>query len=89
MRRQLYLGIALIVSAFFCVAVMSAFGKAASQVPTPSSDSFKASSAWHFFYPGSCDMALRTYAQVSFRCMLCEQFRGCCRNCFTSGLYTR
>ena len=35
MRRQLYLGIALIVSAFFCVAVMSAFGKAASQVPTP------------------------------------------------------
>jgi len=34
MRRQLYLGIVLIVSAFFCVAVMSAFGKAASQVPT-------------------------------------------------------
>ena len=34
MKRQLYLGITLIVAAFFCVAVMSAFGKAASQVPT-------------------------------------------------------
>lgn len=34
MRRQLFLGIALIVLAFFCVAVMSAFGKAASHVPT-------------------------------------------------------
>src|SRR5262245_60164414 len=34
MSRQLYLGIGLIIAAFFCVAVMSAFGKAASQVPT-------------------------------------------------------
>ena len=34
MTRQLLLGILLIVTAFFCVAVMSAFGKAASSVPT-------------------------------------------------------
>jgi drug/metabolite transporter (DMT)-like permease len=32
--RQLFLGIALIVAAFFCVAVMSAFGKAEADVPT-------------------------------------------------------
>jgi len=34
MSRQLYSGIGLIIAAFFCVAVMSAFGKAASEVPT-------------------------------------------------------
>lgn len=34
MTRQLFLGITLIVAAFFCVAAMSAFGKAAAQVST-------------------------------------------------------
>jgi drug/metabolite transporter (DMT)-like permease len=51
MRRHLYLGIVLIVAAFFCVAVMSAFGKAAKNVPTATISFFQSFISLAFFLP--------------------------------------
>jgi drug/metabolite transporter (DMT)-like permease len=51
MTRQLFLGIVLIVAAFFCVAVMSAFGKAASGVSTATISFFKSFISLVLFLP--------------------------------------
>jgi drug/metabolite transporter (DMT)-like permease len=51
MTRQLTLGIVLIVSAFFCVAVMSAFGKAASGVSTATISFFQSFISLLLFLP--------------------------------------
>jgi drug/metabolite transporter (DMT)-like permease len=51
MSRQLFLGIALIVAAFFCVAVMSAFGKAASGVSTATISFFQSFISLVLFLP--------------------------------------
>jgi drug/metabolite transporter (DMT)-like permease len=51
MKRQLFLGIALIVAAFFCVAVMSAFGKAASGVSTATLSFFQSFISLVLFLP--------------------------------------
>lgn len=51
MTRQLLLGIVLIVSAFFCVAVMSAFGKAASSVSTATISFFQSFISLLVFLP--------------------------------------
>ena len=51
MTRQLFLGITLIVAAFFCVAVMSAFGKAASGVSTATISFFQSFISLLLFLP--------------------------------------
>ena len=51
MTRQLFLGIVLIVAAFFCVAVMSAFGKAASGVSTATISFFQSFISLLLFLP--------------------------------------
>jgi drug/metabolite transporter (DMT)-like permease len=51
MTRQLFLGVVLIVSAFFCVAVMSAFGKAASGVSTATISFFQSFISLVLFLP--------------------------------------
>jgi drug/metabolite transporter (DMT)-like permease len=51
MSRQLFLGIVLIVVAFFCVAVMSAFGKAASGVSTATLSFFQSFISLVLFLP--------------------------------------
>jgi drug/metabolite transporter (DMT)-like permease len=51
MKRQLLLGILLIVTAFFCVAVMSAFGKAASNVSTATISFFQSFISLVLFLP--------------------------------------
>jgi drug/metabolite transporter (DMT)-like permease len=51
MTRQLLLGIVLIVAAFFCVAVMSAFGKAASGVSTATISFFQSFISLALFLP--------------------------------------
>jgi len=51
MTRQLMLGIVLIVAAFFCVAVMSAFGKAASGVSTATISFFQSFISLLLFLP--------------------------------------
>jgi drug/metabolite transporter (DMT)-like permease len=51
MKRQLFLGILLIVSAFFCVAVMSAFGKAAASVSTATISFFQSFISLLVFLP--------------------------------------
>lgn len=51
MTRQLVLGIVLIVAAFFCVAAMSAFGKAASGVPTATVSFFQSFISLLLFLP--------------------------------------
>lgn len=51
MTRQLFLGIVLIVAAFFCVAVMSAFGKAASSVSTATISFFQSFISLLVFLP--------------------------------------
>jgi len=51
MSRQLLLGIVLIVAAFFCVAVMSAFGKAASGVSTATLSFFQSFISLALFLP--------------------------------------
>jgi drug/metabolite transporter (DMT)-like permease len=51
MTRQLLLGIVLIVAAFFCVAVMSAFGKAASGVSTATISFFQSFISLLLFLP--------------------------------------
>ena len=51
MKRQLLLGIVLIVAAFFCVAVMSAFGKAAASVPTAAISFFQSFISLVLFLP--------------------------------------
>jgi drug/metabolite transporter (DMT)-like permease len=51
MSRQLLLGIVLIVAAFFCVAVMSAFGKAASGVSTATISFFQSFISLLLFLP--------------------------------------
>jgi drug/metabolite transporter (DMT)-like permease len=51
MTRQLLLGILLIVAAFFCVAVMSAFGKAASGVSTATISFFQSFISLLLFLP--------------------------------------
>ena len=51
MKRQLLLGVLLIVSAFFCVAVMSAFGKAASSVSTATISFFQSFISLLVFLP--------------------------------------
>lgn len=51
MTRQLFLGIVLIVAAFFCVAVMSAFGKAAAGVSTATVSFFQSFISLVLFLP--------------------------------------
>jgi len=51
MTRQLLLGIVLIVAAFFCVAVMSAFGKAASGISTATISFFQSFISLLLFLP--------------------------------------
>jgi len=51
MSRQLFLGITLIVAAFFCVAVMSAFGKAAAGVSTATISFFQSFISLLLFLP--------------------------------------
>jgi drug/metabolite transporter (DMT)-like permease len=51
MTRQLFLGVTLIVAAFFCVAVMSAFGKAASSVSTATISFFQSFISLLVFLP--------------------------------------
>jgi drug/metabolite transporter (DMT)-like permease len=51
MTRQLFLGITLIVAAFFCVAVMSAFGKAAAGVSTATISFFQSFISLLLFLP--------------------------------------
>jgi drug/metabolite transporter (DMT)-like permease len=51
MSRQLLLGMALIVAAFFCVAVMSAFGKAAAAVSTATLSFFQSFISLILFLP--------------------------------------
>jgi len=51
MTRKLFLGILLIVAAFFCVAVMSAFGKAASNVSTATISFFQSFISLVLFLP--------------------------------------
>lgn len=51
MSRQLLWGIALILAAFFCVAAMSAFGKAASGVPTAITSFFQSFISLALFAP--------------------------------------
>jgi len=51
MMRQLFLGITFIVAAFFCVAVMSAFGKAASNVSTATISFFQSFVSLLVFLP--------------------------------------
>jgi drug/metabolite transporter (DMT)-like permease len=51
MSRQLFLGIVLIVAAFFCVAVMSAFGKAASGLSTATLSFFQSFISLVLFLP--------------------------------------
>ena len=66
MTRQHLLGILLIILAFFCVAVMSAFGKATSGVSTAIVSCFQSFICSCYF--GSCGRAWRTCGRTNCRC---------------------
>ena len=81
--RELILGIVFIVTAFFCVAVMSAFGKGAADFPTGQLVFFQSGISLVLFLPAVLKAGFRTFARSAFRSISFELLRDCFRKrCF-------